>query len=158
MINRWGLLCAEHKDCRKDTILCLLAKDLICSRGILWHGNLRYLKCIFTIFSSQVKQIFIVAVTVHICISHIVATFMKYIEPFQRKLNKGNFCRHCSKYLREQVCFFIPHSRGLIQLFLLKFWVKQGSGRMLYITASKLLQKLWNWPHVHSIEKKSLFP
>ena len=29
---------------------------------------------------------------------------------------------------------------------------------MLYTTASKHLQKLWNWPHVHSVEKSSLFP
>ena len=36
--------------------------------------------------------------------------------------------------LREQVCFFITYSRGLIQLFLLKFWFKQWSGRMLYTT------------------------
>ena len=48
---------------------------------------------------------------------------------------------HCSKYLREQVCFFIPHSRGLIALFLPKFQFKQWSGRMLYTTASKHLQK-----------------
>ena len=66
---------------------------------------------------------------------------------------------HCSNYLRGHVCvFFIPHSRGLIQLFLLKFWVKQWSGRMLHTTASKHLRKLWKWPHVHSVEKSSLFP
>ena len=65
---------------------------------------------------------------------------------------------HCSKYLKERMCFFIPHSRGLIQSFLLKFWVKQWCGRMLYTTASKHLQKLWNWPYVHSVEKSSLFP
>ena len=61
------------------------------------------------------------------------------------------------KYLREQVCFFLPHSRGLIELFLLKFWVKQWSGRMLYTTASKHLWKIWNWPYLHSVEKLSLF-
>ena len=42
--------------------------------------------------------------------------------------------------LREQVCFFIPYSRALIQLFLLNFWFKQWSGRMLYTTASEHLQ------------------
>ena len=38
--------------------------------------------------------------------------------------------------LREKACFFFPHSRGLIELFLPKFWVKQWSGRMFYTTAS----------------------
>ena len=33
---------------------------------------------------------------------------------------------HCSKYLREHVCFFMPHPRGLIQLFLLKFGLKNN--------------------------------
>ena len=47
---------------------------------------------------------------------------------------------HCSVYLREQVFFFIPHSRGLIQSFLLKFGVKEWYGRVLYTTASKNLQ------------------
>ena len=28
---------------------------------------------------------------------------------------------------------------------------------MLYRTTSKQLKKLWNWPYVHSIVKKSLF-
>ena len=28
---------------------------------------------------------------------------------------------HCSKYLKEHVCFFIPQSRGLIQLFCRNF-------------------------------------
>ena len=50
--------------------------------------------------------------------------------------------------------FFHP----TIQTILLKFWVKQQSGRKLYTTASKHLQKLLNWPYVHSIEKSSLFP
>ena len=62
------------------------------------------------------------------------------------------------KYLRGQVCFFIPHSRGLIQLFLLKLWFKQWSGRMLYTTAPTHLEKLPNWPHLHSLEKSSLLP
>ena len=65
---------------------------------------------------------------------------------------------YCSKYLREHVCFFIPHPRGLIQLFLLKFWVKQLSGRMVYTTALKHLEQLWDWPYVRSEEKSSLFP
>ena len=59
---------------------------------------------------------------------------------------------HCSKYLREEVYFFISHSRGLIQLFSLKFGIKQWSDLMLYTTASKHLPKLWNWPYVHSVE------
>ena len=75
----------------------------------------------------------------------------------------SNFFVRCIRYtlfkiVREQVCFFIPHSRGLIQLFLLKIWVKQWSSRMLYTTASNHFQKLWNWPYVLSVEKPSLFP
>ena len=59
---------------------------------------------------------------------------------------------HCSKYLKERVCFFIPHPRELIQWLLLKFWIKQWSGRMFYTTASKHLQELWNWSDMHSVE------
>ena len=55
------------------------------------------------------------------------------------------------KYLREHV-FFIPRPTGLIQLFALKFRLKQRSGRMLYTTASKHLQKSWTWPYVQSVD------
>ena len=67
------------------------------------------------------------------------------------------FIIHYSKYVRKHVCSFIPHSRRLIQLYLLKCWVKQWYGRMLYTTVSNHLQKLWTWPYVHSVEKSSLF-
>ena len=41
---------------------------------------------------------------------------------------------------------FISHSRRLTQLLLLKFWFKQWSGRMLYTTALKHLQKYQIYP------------
>ena len=71
---------------------------------------------------------------------------------------QGNIHVYCSKYLSEQVWFFtpIPHQRGLIQLFLLKFWFKQWSGIMPYTNASKHLQKYEIDPTQR--RKSSLFP
>ena len=48
---------------------------------------------------------------------------------------------YSAKIFKGTYVFFIPHPTGLIQLFVLKFRLKQRSGRMLYTTASKHLQK-----------------
>ena len=55
-------------------------------------------------------------------------------------------------------CFvFIRHSSGFIQLFLLQFWVKQWSGRMLHTTVSKHLQKNMKLTLCTPRKKSSLF-
>ena len=95
-----------------------------------------------------------------ICISHIHKA-----PAINKDINTTKLCvlvMQCKstllKIFKGKGVFFIPHSGGLNQSFLLKFWFQQWSGWMFYTTALKHLHKFWNWPYVHSVEKLSLFP
>ena len=89
----------------------------------------------------------------------LITKFLGFPAPFwYRAIFRGRNQYTLLKIFKGTGVSFIPHSWGLILLSLLKFWVKQWSGRMLYTTASKHLQTLWNWPYVYSIEKLITVP
>ena len=66
---------------------------------------------------------------------------------------------YTAQNIKGNRCVFSSHTQeGWLNYFCWNFGLKKRSGRMLYTTASKHLQTLWNWPYVDSVEKSSLFP